>query len=81
MCGSDVLTKAKEVNVMSDEKTESQSEEAQAESTPFLDCMAQMMSTCCPEMKEWMAACASNMSQAFSGCCGTQSKTKTTKTS
>lgn len=64
---------------MSNEKTKSQSEEAQAEGTPFTECMAQMMSTCCPEMKEWMEACASNMSQAFPSCCGTQPKAKTTE--
>ncbi len=53
---------------MPDEKSRSQSEETQAEGTPFLDCMAQMMFPCCPEMKEWMVVCAPNMSQAFSSC-------------
>lgn len=49
-----MLTEAKEVNAIPDEKSRSQSEETQAEGTPFLDCMAQMMSACCPEMKEWL---------------------------
>ena len=81
MCGPDVLKKQKEMNAMSDEKTKSQSEEAQAEGMPFPECMEQMMSACCPEMEKRIVACAPNMSQAFPNCCGTQPKTKTSKTS
>lgn len=79
MCGPDVLTKGKEMNAMSEEKTRSQSEETQAKGTPFPECMAQMMSACCPEMKDLMATCASEMSRVFSNCCETQTKTKAAK--
>jgi len=81
MCGPDVLTKAKEVNTMSDKKTKAQTEETKAEDMTFSKCMEQMMAACGPEMKKWMEACASNMSEACSCCCGTQPKMETTKTS
>jgi hypothetical protein len=41
--------------------------------------MEQMMSSCGPEMKKWMEACTSNMSEACFSCCGTQTKTETTE--
>jgi hypothetical protein len=69
-----VKTIEKEVKIMSDKSTAAQSEGTQAKGTPFADCMEQMMSACSPEMKKWMEACASNMSEACSSCCGTQPK-------
>ena len=56
----------KEVNIMLDKNTRTQSEEIQEESNPFADCIERMMSACGPEMKKWMNACASNMSEACS---------------
>ena len=79
MCGLCLLTKTKEVKAMSDKEAKSQGEGTQTEGTPFADCMAQMMSACCPDMKERMAACAPDMSQLFSHCCVPQSETKTNR--
>ncbi len=64
---------------MSNEHTKSQAEETQAKTAPFAECMEQMMSACGLEMKKWIEVCASNMSEACSNCCGTQTKTKTTE--
>ncbi len=61
---------------MSNEHAKSQAGETQDKTTPFAECMEQMMSACGPEMKKWMEACASNMSEACSNCCGTQAKTE-----
>ena len=48
--------------------SKSQGEETQTTKTPFAECMEQMMSACGPEMKEWMEACTSNMSEACVSC-------------
>jgi hypothetical protein len=42
---------------MSKEYTKSQAEETKAKAAPFAECMEQMMSSCGPQMKKWMAAC------------------------
>ncbi len=52
-------------------------EETPTTKTPFADCMKQIMSACGPEMKQWMEACSSNIGEACSTCCGTQTKTET----
>ena len=57
---------------MSNEHTRYSNEETQAKGTSFGECMEQMMSACGPEMKKWMEACASRMSEACPNCCGTQ---------
>lgn len=65
---------------MSDKNTTAQSEGTQAKQVPFTECMEQMTSTCCgPEMKKWMESCASNMSEACSCGCDTQTKSETTE--
>ncbi len=53
-------------------------EETQTTNTPFAEYMKQIMSAGGPEMKKWMEACASNMSEACSSCCGTQTKSENT---
>ena len=64
---------------MSKEHTKSQAEQAKAKGAPFAGCMEQMMSSCGPQMKKWMAACASKMSEECPSCCGTEAGTETTK--
>jgi len=65
--------------IMSNEHTKSQAGETKAKTAPFAECMEQMMSARGPEMKKWMEACASNMSEACFGCCGDKTKTETTE--
>jgi hypothetical protein len=57
---------------MSDKHTATKGESTQTSGTPFADCTEQMMSACGPEMKKWMEACVSSMSEACSSCCGSQ---------
>ncbi len=64
---------------MSKEHTKSQAEQAKAKAAPFAECMEQMMFSCGPQMKKWMAACASNMSDECGSCCGTEATTETTE--
>ena len=59
--------------------SKSNDEEAQTAKTPFAECMEQMMSTCGPEMKQWMEACTSNTGKACFSCCGTQPTTEPDK--
>jgi len=58
--------------------SKSHNEETQTTNAPFAKCMEQMMSACGPEMKKWMEACASNMSEACSSCCDMQTKPENT---
>ena len=62
---------------MSNEQAKSKGGETQDKTTPFAECMEQTMSACGPEVKKWMEACASNMSEECFSCCGTQTKTET----
>jgi len=59
--------------------SKSHNEETQTTNAPFAECMEQMMSACGPEMKKWMEACASYVSEACASCCGTQTKMETTE--
>jgi hypothetical protein len=64
---------------MSKQHAKSQAEQAKAKGAPFTESMEQMMGSCGPQMKKWMAACASNMSEECRSCCGTESTTETTE--
>jgi hypothetical protein len=48
---------------MSKEHTKSQAEETKAKAAPFAECMEQMMSSCGPQMKKWMAACGTETAE------------------
>ena len=61
---------------MSKEHAKSQAEQAKAKGAPSADCMEQMMASCGPQMKKWMAACASKMSDECRSCCGTEARTE-----